>query len=188
METIVMEYVMPDPFYGVHSFDILTILKPNGDIGVVSCVIWADCTGETSHSTQQGYSIDCDTGKIAETVRHYSAGFNGRETEESIKRNKKYIGHEIKGIKEAIESAKKTHKNIARDHEWVTVIGWDVMVADDQRLVFFEGNFAGCRTPRMIFIRWANMVQFIKHFFWPYNNNFSIIPKNEQRGIVSKNE
>jgi hypothetical protein len=104
----------------------------------------------------------------------------------SKKRNSKYIGHEIKGVLEAIESAKKTHKNIARDHEWVTVIGWDVMVADDKRIVFFEGNFAGCRTPRMIFICLDNMKNFIKHFFWPYDNKYSVIPKNVPRGIVSK--
>ena len=187
METIVMEYVMPDPQYGVHSLDILTILRPNGEIGLVNCMLWADCTGETSHSTQQGYTIDADTGKIAEKVRHYSAGFN-KETEESKKRDAKYIGHEIKGVLEAIDSAKRTHKNICRDHEWVTVIGWDVMVADDKRVVFFEGNFAGCRTPRMIFIRWENMKQFLTQFFWPYDDKHSIIPKNKPRGIVSKSQ
>lgn len=130
METLVMEYMMPDPWYGVHSFDLLTILRPNGEIGVLNCILWADCTGETSHSTQQGYTVDCSTGKIAENCRHYSAGLN-KKTKYDDARDKKYLGHEIKGMMEAIEQAKKTHKNIARDHEWVSVIGWDIMIADD---------------------------------------------------------
>jgi hypothetical protein len=59
---------------------------------------------------------------------------------------------------EGIASAKKTHQRICRDHEWVTVIGWDLMIADDKRCVFFEGNFAGVRTPRSIFIHLDNMI------------------------------
>ena len=70
-----MGFAESDPEYGVHTFDILTILRPNGEIGIISCLLWGNCEGETSHSTQNGYSIDIHTCKVVEPVRHYSAYF-----------------------------------------------------------------------------------------------------------------
>ena len=46
-----MEFSVAAPEFGVHTFDIVTILLPNGEIGVTSCLLWGDCDGDTSHYT-----------------------------------------------------------------------------------------------------------------------------------------
>lgn len=43
MPCIVMEFAQPRKEYGIHSYDILTHLLPNGEVGVISCLMWADC-------------------------------------------------------------------------------------------------------------------------------------------------
>jgi len=100
-----MEYSVAGPEFGVHTFDIVTILRPNGEIGVTSCLLWADCEGPTSHYTTSGYSIDIHSGKIAEVIKHYSYCFvNPSE------KTKEKLGREIDGIKTAIQQAKDCHR------------------------------------------------------------------------------
>ena len=93
-----MEYSVAGPEFGVHTFDIVTILRPNGEIGVTSCLLWADCEGPTSHYTTSGYSMDIHAGTIAEVIKHYSYCFvNPSE------KTKEKLGREIDGIKTAIQ-------------------------------------------------------------------------------------
>jgi hypothetical protein len=51
MPCIVMEFTVPRKEYGIHTYDILTHLKPDGEVGVISCLMWADCIEQSSHST-----------------------------------------------------------------------------------------------------------------------------------------
>jgi hypothetical protein len=94
-----MGFAVADPDYGVHTFDILTILRPNGEIGIASCLLWGNCEAETSHSTQNGYSIDIHTCKVVEPVRHYSAYFTKDEAQTAGKYN--YYNKKMKGLEEA---------------------------------------------------------------------------------------
>ena len=84
------------------------------------------------------------------------------------------MNKKMKGLETAFETAKLCHKNICKDHEWVTAIGWDAMVTNEGKMVFFEGNYAGVRTPRSMFINYDNFKDFIYYFFWPYDQKYSI--------------
>jgi hypothetical protein len=67
----------------------------------------------------------------------------------------------------------EAHKNI--EHKWLTAVGWDMMVMEDE-LVFFEGNFAGARTPRRIFLSFSNLLEFMTNYFWPFGSENNITP------------
>ena len=47
-----------DGFNNVHSLDILTVRMANGEVKVLSCLLWTDCPLWTSHSCTAGYVID----------------------------------------------------------------------------------------------------------------------------------
>jgi len=49
---LVLELVRPKPELGVHSLDIITMRTPDDDVKVISVLLWADCTTDSSHSTQ----------------------------------------------------------------------------------------------------------------------------------------
>lgn len=53
------------------------------------------------------------------------------------------------------------------------------MLTNENKFVFFEGNFAGQRTPRQMFINFDNLKDFIKYFFWPFDQKHSIQPTNQ---------
>lgn len=174
-EYFVMEYARPHKDYGVHQLDILTILNPNGEVGVVSVLFWGECSAETSISATAGFSMDTNTGTIAEAI-HHSYYFKFPK-----KNQGSYLGKKVPGTLEAIEVCKKAHKNIAKKHEWVTVIGWDCMRDDRGKMVFFEGNFGTLRTTRRMFIHAENTKDFIRNYFWPYDTNYNITPGRNPR-------
>lgn len=161
----VLELVRPKKELGVHSIDILTIRTPDDDVKVLSVVLWTDCTQSSSHSTRAGYVIDCETEKIVSAADWYSVSF--------VKMKKPLIGTKFPGVKKACEMAVAGHKSIS--YKWLPVVGWDLMVTEDE-LVFFEGNFAGARTPRRMFLSFSNFLQFISCLFWPFGKNNTITP------------
>ena len=171
-----MKFALPKKEYGTHSYDILTHLLPNGEIGVISCLVWADCVEQSTHSCQFGASIDINTGKVAEVVRHYSYAFTFKDE----KREAKWLNMpELVGLKKCVEQAKLAHKVIAEKHEWLTTIGWDAMTDEDNEIMFFEGNIGGSRAPRMFFICWENLIHFIKYLYWPYDLKYSVFPDGD---------
>lgn len=172
-DAIVMECVVAkkdifqefSSYKDVHSIDIITIRTPDDGVKVLSVLLWADCTTGSSHSTRAGYTIDVETETVQDACGWYSTFFTSMAT--PLK------GMKIDGIKKACAAAVQGHKNI--EHKWLTVVGWDCMVMEDE-VVFFEGNFAGARTPRRIFLSFSHFKEFICSYFWPFGNGNSSTP------------
>jgi len=50
------------------------------------------------------------------------------------------------------------------------------MYSDKGEFTFFEGNFAGARTPRVIFLNWDNFIYAMRRYFWPFGSSNNITP------------
>ena len=59
------------------------------------------------------------------------------------------------------------------------------MLTDENEWVFFEGNFAGARTPRLFFLNYENLYEFATQYYWPFDHRFNVTPQNEY--ISNKN-
>lgn len=131
-----MDYAKPSKDMGVHTYDILTMTKPDGSIQVVSSLLWSDCgDSDTSHGCNSGLAIDVATGKICGGLPHYTSFFA-----EEKNQNKKMFGKPIKLIEEACKTAVEGHKLVNKQYNWCPGIGWDCMLDEHEKIVFFEGN------------------------------------------------
>jgi len=63
-----LDFVNPRKEEGVHSIDITTIRLPDGTYQVLSCLIWGECKGPTSHYTEAGFTIDLQTETVAQKL------------------------------------------------------------------------------------------------------------------------
>jgi hypothetical protein len=50
------------------------------------------------------------------------------------------------------------------------------MLTDEDEWVFFEGNFAGARTPRIMFLNYENLYEFATQYFWPFDETHNVTP------------
>jgi hypothetical protein len=160
-EALVLELVRPKKSLGVHSIDILTVRTTDGDAKVISVILWTDCTTSSSHSTRAGYVVDVESETLIGPAGWYAVAFT--------KMNTPLLGTKFPGVKKACELCVQAHRDIK--YNWLTAVGWDLMVMENDELVFFEGNFAGCRTPRRIFLTFSNMAEFIYNYFWPFGGS-----------------
>jgi hypothetical protein len=157
-DVLLLELVRPDKDHGVHSFDILTVITPDGSAKVLSCLYWGDCTTSSSHSTRAGYTVDIDSETLRDSVKWYSPFF--------VKMDPKQAGESVPGIKEACARACKAHEEGFKRLPFLKMVGWDSMIMKNKEMVFFEGNFAGARIPRRMFLGYENLVEFaFKHNF-----------------------
>lgn len=145
--------------------DVITIRTPEDDVKVLSALLWTDCTTSSSHSCRAGYVLDVTSETIIDSAQWYSSYFTKME--------KPLVGTKFKGVKQACESAVAAHKAI--EHKWLVAVGWDMMVMEDD-VVFFEGNFAGARTPRRIFLDFSNFLEFMTNYFWPFGTENNVTP------------
>jgi len=76
-------------------------------------------------------------------------------------------------VRAACAAAIKAHENI--EYKWLTVVGWDCMIMEEE-MVFFEGNFAGARVPRRMFLNLATLYYFVVDYFWPFGTGNSARP------------
>jgi len=157
-EVLVLELVRPKKSLGVHSLDILTLRTTDGNAKVVSVILWTDCTTSSSHSTRAGYIVDVESETLIAPAGWYAIAFAKMEAP--------LIGTKFPGVKKACELCVEAHREI--EYKWLTAVGWDLMVMENDELVFFEGNFAGARTPRRMMLSLANFTEFIYNFFWPF--------------------
>lgn len=65
---LLLDFVKPKKEMGVHSVDIVTIKCPDGSYQVLSCLLWGECEGLTSHGTTAGFTIDVKTEQIAQKL------------------------------------------------------------------------------------------------------------------------
>lgn len=63
-----------------------------------------------------------------------------------------------------------------KDYNWCPGIGWDCMLDEEEKIVFFEGNQASNRLPRLMFMNLSNLMEFITDFFWPFDDQYSVQP------------
>lgn len=103
---LIMDYAKPSKEMGVHTYDILTMAKPDGSVQVLSSVLWSDCgDSDTSHGCNSGLAIDVADGKICGGLPHYTAFFA-----EEKNQNKAMFGKPAKFIEEACKTAVEGHK------------------------------------------------------------------------------
>eukprot|EP00041_Stephanoeca_diplocostata_P000575 m.15425 g.15425 ORF g.15425 m.15425 type:complete len:425 (+) comp10745_c0_seq2:239-1513(+) len=162
---LVLELVRPKPELGVHQLDIITMRTPDDDVKVISVLLWADCTTSSSHSTRAGYTIDIETETVAAPAGWYSPFFATMNTP--------LIGTKFEGVKKACASAIAAHKAVP--YKWLTAVGWDCMIMKNDEVVFFEGNFAGARTPRRMFLSAKHFWAFMSVLFWPFKRGGSVL-------------
>lgn len=92
--SLLLDFVKPKKEMGVHSVDIVTIKCPDGSYQVLSCLLWGECEGLTSHGTTAGFTVDVKTEQIAQKLYQYGVHFNRPG-------NEGYIGKKIDGIQRA---------------------------------------------------------------------------------------
>merc|ERR1719285_467112 len=161
---IIMEWVRPDPTIGVHQIDVVTIKTNKHSVVPISILMWADCTGDSSHSSQCGYVVDYETETVVSSTEWYTYFFLGKPA--------KRIGQKIEGIKEGVQRCIKMHEEIKEP--WLRAIGWDFMVSSRNaaaeegsvptKNVFFEGNFAHQRFPRRVFLTSDSLSGHMNHW------------------------
>jgi hypothetical protein len=146
-EAFLLEWIRPrKDMEGVHQLDIITVRTPNG-IEPLSVLYWGDCSGPSSHSCRAGYTVDFHTEKIIGPTKWYSYAFVNQATPR--------IGETLPGVKAAVQKACAAHQQVP--FKWLKAAGWDCMLTDKRGAVFFEGNFAGARLPRRVFLDWPNL-------------------------------
>ena len=141
---------------------------------MVSTYLWTNCggDGDTSHSRRAGYAIDVRDGSVDGNTGHYSPFFNSqiRYRDDNI------LKLRFPEISDACQIAVEAHKMAVEIYPWCPAIGWDCMIDEDGQMVFFEGNQASYRLPRRIFMCFDNLVDFLREFFWPFDDLYSVQP------------
>ena len=112
--------------------------------------------------------MDVKTEKVVQKLHQYGVHFNRPG-------NEHYIGRKIPGVQKACQQAIAAHKSVNKEQEWAVAIGWDCMFTEKKdQIVFFEGNLAVARAPRMMFLNHHNTKDFITDFFWPFDRTRSV--------------
>jgi len=173
-EVLVLEMVRPRKDLGVHSLDILTVRTPDDGVKVLSVLLWTNCTTDSSHSCQEGYMVDVESETIVGAANWYCAAF--------AEMNAPLVGTKYPGVREACEKAVAAHNKI--EEKWLVAVGWDAMVMPKSEIVFFEGNFAGARTPRRMFLSAAAMCSAVWNVFWPFGQKNSVTPHALSRHFI----
>jgi len=171
---ILLEWVRPEPNIGVHQIDVVTIKTRKHGVVPLSILLWADCTGPSSHSSQCGYVIDYETETVVSATEWYTYFFLGKPA--------KRIGQKIEGIKKGVEMCIKMHEEIKEP--WLRAVGWDFMVCNQSAVatdggvptknVFFEGNFAHQRFPRRVFLSWKSLYGHMSHWGDEMSTSFAL--------------
>eukprot|EP00908_Phaeocystis_cordata_P006702 Transcript_1732.p2 GENE.Transcript_1732~~Transcript_1732.p2 ORF type:complete len:454 (+),score=180.88 Transcript_1732:119-1363(+) len=157
---LILEWIRPAAGQEVHTLDILTVAKPDGEIELVTLLYWGDCAnGKTSHTTRAGYVVDAAKEEISATCKWYAPGFAGMTPKLQYS-----IGHKLPGVAAATQLMVEAHKSAMLEQPWLKMIGWDAMISHGGPPVFFEGNYAQMRTPRRVFLTWETMWHCLRTF------------------------
>lgn len=153
-----LEWVRPLESLGVHSLDIVTISTASGP-KVLSVLIWAECTGSSSHTARGGYCVDVETETIVAPASWYSPFYATQKG--------RMVGTKLPGVKKAVEQALRGHE--ACPLNWLKMIGWDCMfLKKKNEICFFEGNFAASRIHRRITFGFSHAAAFVANYCWPF--------------------
>jgi len=162
-EALVLEWIRPAAEQEVHTLDIVTIAQPSGEIELLTCLYWGDCSdGKTSHSTKAGYVVDAAKEQISATCSWYAPGF---ATMKPTTEKNYAIGHKLPGVAKACQLMVEAHRSAMVEQPWLKMIGWDAMLAHGEVApVFFEGNYAQMRLPRRVFLSWEATFQCLREW------------------------
>ena len=128
-----------------------------------------NCTTDSSHSCQEGYMVDLETEAIVGACNWYAPVFAEAEVP--------LVGLKFPGVREACQRAVTAHNSIKE--KWLVAVGWDAMVMENEEVVFFEGNFAGQRTSRRVFLSLTTLASALWYKFWPFGARNSVTPHKE---------
>eukprot|EP00931_Biecheleriopsis_adriatica_P041141 TRINITY_DN23546_c0_g1_i1.p1 TRINITY_DN23546_c0_g1~~TRINITY_DN23546_c0_g1_i1.p1 ORF type:complete len:1230 (+),score=197.98 TRINITY_DN23546_c0_g1_i1:58-3690(+) len=159
---LVLEWIRPASSCEVHSFDICTLVRPDGIVELVSCLYWGGCgKGSSTHDATVGFVCDVQNHRLMATTSWYSACF--AESMPTLKKEGTTpdIGTSFPGLQEMCLAAVRAHGAVLAEQPWLRMVGWDAMLTDEGP-VFFEGNYASHRMPRRAFLTWQLTRKFLE--------------------------
>eukprot|EP00930_Biecheleria_cincta_P015041 TRINITY_DN1267_c0_g1_i7.p1 TRINITY_DN1267_c0_g1~~TRINITY_DN1267_c0_g1_i7.p1 ORF type:complete len:476 (+),score=68.33 TRINITY_DN1267_c0_g1_i7:178-1605(+) len=166
---LVLEWIRPAQGREVHSFDIVTMVTPDGSIQLVSCLYWGHCRngGSSTHDSTAGFVIDVAKEEVIRAASWYSALFaesmgqtGPTMTGTGMGFGEVGIGSKFPGLQEVCEQAIAGHYSALEEQPWLHAIGWDAMFSTTGP-IFFEGNYASHRIPRRVFLTWRSWFYFL---------------------------
>lgn len=95
-------------------------------------------------------------------------------------------GKSCEQIAQACEHAVQAHKLVNERYGWVPSLGWDCMLDEDNEMLWFEGNQASNRLPRVFFINFWNLIDLLRDFFWPFDDKYNVQPLHTQPDELKK--
>lgn len=168
---LVLEWVRPAKGHEVHSFDIVTMVMPDGSIQLVSALYWGRCLngGSSTHDSTAGFVIDVNREEVIRAASWYSALFaksmgqvGPTKSGCGLGYGEVGIGSKFPGLKAICEKAIAGHYSALEDQPWLHAIGWDAMFSSSGP-IFFEGNYASHRIPRRVFLTWRSVFYFLRN-------------------------
>jgi len=163
---LLLERMQPDPTLGVHCFEILTMHKGDGRVITARVSLFTGSHTWTSHDAMTIFLVDPLTEKIV-----------GRDTWHKIREGwpvpgQDMLGRKISGVSAMCEQAEKAHgvmlvasktnprlTALKAQNEHFRVIGWDAMMTEDGKTVWFEGNVPTWRLSKFLCSSWSMMFQ-----------------------------
>lgn len=168
-DAIVMRRALPCDELGVHCLRIITAKGPSGKIGVLWTSIQMNSSSWTSHCGKHQYAIDC----LSETIVGADQWIAITYAVDPA-----MLGRRLPGVRLACSLAIRAHEKNLETNPNAIFIGWDSMFTKNQPtsvdgVVFFEGNYAWMRLPRVVFSSWTTIVLFMWHFVTPFSSMVS---------------
>jgi len=162
---LILKRVQPDPSLGVHCFEILTVLTSNDRVVTARLAMYCSSSSWSSHGSMNFFVVDPETEAICcpEQWLKIRQGWPAPGPD--------MLGRKIPGVKAICRQAEAAHKVMisasrtspkvaAMKEEHLRVIGWDAMMAEDGKAVWFEGNMPLLRLSRCLCSSWATMFQY----------------------------
>lgn len=173
---LVLEWIRPAKSCEVHSFDICTVVRPDGTVEVASCLYWGAClNGSSTHDATVGFVCDVSKETIMAPACWYSACFAKPGAFDVAGKGKvPAVGSAIPGLREMCLTAVCAHTSVLSEQPWLRMVGWDAMFTDTGP-VFFEGNYASHRMPRRVFLSWE-----LTKMFLQWSGTYPKIPNASQ--------
>jgi len=154
---LVLAKMSPARSMGCHNFQIITAMQADGRVGV----LWVTLKrGPGLHTFPDWSRLDPSTG----TVLGPDPWLRLRKMWSC---DRDWFGKVVPGAVEACDMAVKAHRAELEINPRRAFVGWDAMLMDDGRIIFFEGNTCTLRLGRVIYASWAATAAFLRNFVHP---------------------
>jgi len=162
---LILSRIQPDPTLGVHCFEILTMRTGDERVVTARIAIYCSATSWSSHGCMNFFMVDPETETVCcpEQWLKIRQGWPAPGPD--------ILGRKIPGIRAMCRQAEAAHKVIfsgsraspklaALKEEPFRTIGWDAMMTENGKVVWFEGNMPLLRLSRCLCSSWATMFQY----------------------------